>query len=253
MSVDVKSYDIVGDVHGCFDELLELLFRLGYTLCISWAHDGTISNLAIDSPPNRMLVFVGDLVDRGPRSDKVLELVNCLVSRGMAVAVSGNHDNKLMRYLKGNPVRVDPELQHTVDKLKAHGNQFVARVYAFLFSLPLIYESDHLIVVHAACRAGVSRKVAHGLALYGETNGRLDANGYPVRLTRWEDEYGGAKTIVHGHTATPEPTVKVLTSGGRIVNVDTGAPTGGKLTALRFPELEFISVPARATYAEPVD
>jgi protein phosphatase len=83
-------------------------------------------------------------------------------------------------------------------------------------------------------------------ALYGETTGETDAFGLPVRYN-WAAEYRGSAMVVYGHTPVPEPEWL-----NRTINIDTGCVFGGKLTALRYPEREFLSVPARQTYCEPV-
>ena len=82
-------------------------------------------------------------------------------------------------------------------------------------------------------------------ALYGETTGETDEFGLPVRYD-WAKEYRGQATVVYGHTPVPEPEWL-----NRTVNIDTGCVFGGKLTALRYPEKEFVSVPAARTYCEP--
>jgi predicted kinase len=84
-------FDIVGDVHGCFDELVDLLGQLGYTV------NQEDDQYAASSPDGRKLVFVGDLVDRGPGTVQVLRLVSHLVQSGQAFCVPGNHDMKLVR------------------------------------------------------------------------------------------------------------------------------------------------------------
>jgi polynucleotide kinase-phosphatase len=82
-------------------------------------------------------------------------------------------------------------------------------------------------------------------ALYGETTGETDEFGLPVRYN-WAADYRGSATVVYGHTPVPEPEWL-----NRTINVDTGCVFGGGLTALRYPERELVSVPARRTYCEP--
>ncbi len=82
-------------------------------------------------------------------------------------------------------------------------------------------------------------------ALYGETTGETDEFGLPVRYN-WAAEYRGKAMVVYGHTPVPEPEWL-----NRTINIDTGCVFGGKLTALRYPELELVSVPALRTYYEP--
>ena len=82
-------------------------------------------------------------------------------------------------------------------------------------------------------------------ALYGETTGETDDLGLPVRCD-WAKDYRGRISVVYGHTPVPLPQWLNQT-----VNIDTGCVFGGKLTALRYPEREFVSVPAARTYSEP--
>ncbi len=236
-----NAFDIVGDVHGCADELEELIEVLGYKLNME-------TRLQI-RPQGRKLAFVGDLVDRGPDSARVLDMVMALHKQG-AIVVLGNHCYKVMRYLQGHQVRISKEVERTIEQIKARGIEFTQAVLLFLKEVQFIFETGDLIIVHAAYKQLARGEKANSLALYGETSGEKDANGYPVRLDSWETGYMGGKTIVHGHVPVSEPKLRNVYNGGRIVNVDTGCCFGGKLTALRYPEMEFISVPARAQYSE---
>ena len=236
-----NALDIIGDVHGCADELDDLITVLGYKL--------NMETRLLIRPQGRRLAFVGDLVDRGPDSARVLDMVMALHKQG-AVVVLGNHCYKLMRYLQGHQVRISREVERTIEQIKARGIEFTQAVLLFLREVQFIHETGDLIIVHAAYKQLARGEKANSLALYGETSGEKDANGYPVRLDSWETGYMGGKTIVHGHVPVPEPKVRNVYNGGRVVNVDTGCCFGGKLTALRFPEMEFISVPARAQYSE---
>jgi diadenosine tetraphosphatase ApaH/serine/threonine PP2A family protein phosphatase len=82
-------------------------------------------------------------------------------------------------------------------------------------------------------------------ALYGETTGEIDHMGLPIRLN-WAMEYRGRAKVVYGHTTVPNPEWLHNT-----IDIDTGCVFGGRLTALRYPELELVSVPALRTYCEP--
>ena len=82
-------------------------------------------------------------------------------------------------------------------------------------------------------------------ALFGETTGETDEFGLPVRL-QWASEYRGGASVVYGHTPVAEPEWVNNT-----INIDTGCVFGGRLTALRWPERELLSVPASRTYYEP--
>ena len=118
-------FDIIGDVHGCFDELLLLLQQLGYSV-----ERG--DRFSVVHPENRRLVFVGDLVDRGPNSPDVLHLVMDVVGAGQGFCVVGNHDDKLKRKLLGRDVTSAHGLQETLDQLEREPPEFVAAVLEFL-------------------------------------------------------------------------------------------------------------------------
>ena len=91
---------VVGDVHGCFDELADLLTALGYTIAAAGPDEnGAAHGYVVTPPPGRKAVFLGDLVDRGPRTPEVLRLVMGMVADGSALCVPGNHDVKLLRKL----------------------------------------------------------------------------------------------------------------------------------------------------------
>ena len=97
-------FDIIGDVHGCYDELVILLERLGYRLETSAGADGE-TGFSASHPGGRNAVFVGDLVDRGPGVARVLKLVMGMVSGGVALCVAGNHESKLLRKLRAGMCR----------------------------------------------------------------------------------------------------------------------------------------------------
>jgi protein phosphatase len=238
-------FDIIGDVHGCFDELAELLGRLGYAADAEgvWSHAG-----------GRKAVFVGDLVDRGPRVLDCLGLVMGMVKAGSALCVPGNHDMKLLKSLRGKNVQVTHGLEKTLAEIEAvpgeaRGN-LMRDVSDFLDGLVghYVLDSGRLVVAHAGMKEemqGRGSGAVREFALYGETTGETDEFGLPVRYN-WAGEYRGKARVVYGHTPVPEAEWLNHT-----INVDTGCVFGGKLTALRYPEMEVVSVAARAVYAEP--
>lgn len=228
---ELGPFDIIGDIHGCFDELTELLERL-------------------DGEEERKLVFLGDLVDRGPNSPAVLKKVMSLVEEGRALCVPGNHDMKLLKKLSGRNVQLTHGLAETLQQLEGEPPEFVERVRVFLDSLVSHYVLDQgrLVVAHAGLKEelqGRSSGRVRDFALFGETTGETDEFGLPVRHN-WAAEYRGKARVVYGHTPTPEPEWL-----NRTIDIDTGCAFGGKLTALRYPEMEFVQVGARRVYAEP--
>jgi polynucleotide kinase-phosphatase len=239
-------FDIIGDLHGCYDELLDLLSKLGYTVEEGEAPAGS----RVRPPEGRKAVFLGDLVDRGPRIPDVLRLVMGMVEAGTALCVPGNHDVKLLRKLRGRDVRITHGLGDSLEQLEREPPEFREQVSSFLDRLVSHYVLDRgrLVVAHAGLREEYQGRASgrvRDFALYGETTGETDEFGLPVRYN-WAAEYRGQARVVYGHTPVPEPEWVNGT-----INIDTGCVFGGRLTALRYPELELVSVPARSTYAQP--
>ncbi|MGI4787500.1 MAG: polynucleotide kinase-phosphatase, partial [Janthinobacterium lividum] len=233
-------FDIIGDIHGCFDELTALLSKMGYS----------IEGHTVTPPEGRKVVFLGDLVDRGPKTPDVLKLIMGMVENGTGLCVPGNHDIKYLRKLAGKDVQVTHGLADTLMQMAGETPEFADSVKRFLDGLVSHYVLDggRLIVAHAGLKAEMqgrgSGKVRE-FALYGETTGETDEFGLPIRYN-WADQYRGTANVVYGHTPIPAPEWLNHT-----INIDTGCVFGGSLTALRWPERELVSVPALATYAEP--
>ncbi|HEX8723526.1 MAG TPA: polynucleotide kinase-phosphatase [Pyrinomonadaceae bacterium] len=241
-------FDIIGDVHGCFDELRALLERLGYEVKPSGGGEGS-PGFDVRHPEGRKAVFLGDLVDRGPKTPEVLRLVMSMTAGGAALCVPGNHDVKLMRKLRGRDVRVTHGLAESLEQLGREPPEFREQVAAFVDGLVSHYVLDEgrLVVAHAGLKEALQGRgsgAVRDFALFGETTGETDEFGLPVRYN-WAAEYRGRATVVYGHTPVPEPEWL-----NRTVNVDTGCVFGGRLTALRYPEGEFVSVPALRAYYE---
>jgi predicted kinase/8-oxo-dGTP pyrophosphatase MutT (NUDIX family)/diadenosine tetraphosphatase ApaH/serine/threonine PP2A family protein phosphatase len=258
---DHGPFDIIGDVHGCYDELVELLGKLGYGVRPVTESAGTSPGQDAQAtgdgpvvraipPAGRKVVFVGDLVDRGPKVVEVLKLVMGMVRDGTALCVPGNHDVKLMRKLRGKDVQVKHGLLESLEQLAREGDAFKRDVADFIDSLVSHYVLDdgRLVVAHAGMKEryqGRGSGRVREFALYGETTGETDEFGLPVRYN-WASEYRGSAAVVYGHTPVPEADWL-----NRTINIDTGCVFGGKLTALRWPEKELVSVPAKRVYAEP--
>ena len=242
---DRGPFDIIGDVHGCADELLSLMRRLGYEVAFA---DG---DYAVSHPAGRKLVLVGDLVDRGPRTPDVLRIAMGAVASGCAYVVQGNHDRKLLRWMNGRDVKIAHGLQDSIDQLAAEPQEFLDKAKAFLDDLRSHYWLDdgRLAVAHAGLKEemiGRGSSAVREFALYGETTGETDSLGQPVRLD-WAANYRGGTSIVYGHTPALEPEWINNT-----ICVDTGCVFGHRLSALRWPEKEIVGVAALRTYAESV-
>lgn len=228
-------FDLIGDIHGCCEELRELLTRLGY------GPNG-------EPPAGRRAVFLGDLVDRGPDSAGVLRLVMNMVRAGAALWVVGNHDERLGRALAGRAVKVQHGLGETLEQLAAAGPEFSEEVREFLAGgvSHLVLDGGRLVAAHAGLPERFQGRDSPRISrftLYGDVDGKTDEHGLPVRGD-WAADYHGAARVVYGHTP-----VRCPVWVGHTLNIDTGCVFGGSLTALRYPELELVSVRARAEYA----
>ena len=207
-------FDIVGDVHGCYEELTALLGKLGYRI-----ESG--SELTAIPPDGRKAVFVGDLVDRGPKTPEVLRLVMNMVQAGTALCVPGNHDMKLVRKLKGRDVQLTHGLADSIEQLDRQSPEFKQQVLKFLDDLVshYVFDDGKLVVAHAGMKEemqGRGSGKVRDFALYGETTGETDEYGLPVRYN-WAAEYRGKAMVIYGHTPVSEPEWL-----NRTINIDTG-------------------------------
>ena len=258
---DHGPFDVIGDVHGCYDELVALLEHLGYepappapdgdgTAGDSPTQHSALSTQHWTHPDGRKVVFLGDLVDRGPRIPDVLRLAMGMVEAVSALCLLGNHENKLLRKLRGRTVQITHGLAETLAQFDQEPPEFRERVAAFLDSLVVHYVLDDgkLVVAHAGMPAEMQGRASarqREFGLYGETTGETDEFGLPVRYN-WAADYRAPALVVYGHTPVADPEWLNGT-----INVDTGCVFGGRLTALRYPEKVLASVPAVRTYYEP--
>jgi protein phosphatase len=238
-------FDIIGDIHGCLYELISLLDKLGYDL--ETRHDGSLS---CTHAQGRKIIFVGDLIDRGPNNNDVLAYVMDMVEDGH-LCLLGNHDEKLKKHLNGRKITVGRNLAMTLkefDQIPVEKKDaFLSRIKNFLNNLPshLWLDDGRLVVVHAGLKENMHGRSSHEIdafCIYGDPTGEVDKDGFPVRRD-WAAEYSGNAIVVHGH---------VVYKGVRIVNnvwnIDTGCVFGGHLTALRYPEMTLVNVPALKAY-----
>jgi len=238
-------FDVIGDIHGCRAELEALLVELGYTI-----ERDDYSRAVGAHHRERRAILLGDLVDRGPDTPGVLRLVMGMVAAGDAFCVPGNHENKLLRAMRGRNVQVSHGLAESLAQLEAEPAEFRAQVETFIDGLISHYVLDggRLVVSHAGLieryQGRASGRVRE-FCLYGQTTGETDEYGLPVRYP-WANEYRGRAMVLYGHTPVPAPEWVNNT-----MCLDTGCVFGGRLTALRYPEREIVSVPAAKVYYEP--
>lgn len=234
--------DIIGDVHGCFNELQALFYQLGYQK----------QQHILIHPEGRIPIFIGDITDRGPASLPVIQLVyDMVIVHKQAKYIPGNHCDKLYRYFLGNNVQLKNGLETTVRELKAldKKNQMkVRKQFMSLYEqapLYLVLPEINAIAAHAGIKEsliGRTDKKVKSFVLYGDTTGEKHPDGRPVRRD-WAKDYRGDRWVVYGHTPVKEPRFVHQT-----VNIDTGCAFGNALTAFRLPEEEISSVPSEQAF-----
>lgn len=236
-------FDLIGDIHGCYDELCALLTKLDYKV--------DSENCTATPPDERKAVFLGDLCDRGPKNVEVLRLVMNMTEAGQALCIPGNHDVKLLKYLRSKKVSLTHGLDTTVAQLEEESEEFRQKVSEFLDGLISHYVLDdgNLVVAHAGLKEkyhGRGSGRVRQFCLYGETTGETDEFGLPVRHN-WAEEYRGKALVVYGHT----PALEVQSKNNTLC-LDTGCVFGGKLTAYQYPEKNILQVKALKQYYDPI-
>jgi protein phosphatase len=239
-------FDAIGDIHGCRAEFEALLAELGYTI----TRDEAGRPIDAEHPDDRTAILLGDLVDRGPDTPGVLRLAMGMAAAGHAIVVPGNHENKLLRALRGRNVQVTHGLAQSLEQLSAEPPEFRAAVEQFVDGLVSHYVLDEgrLVVSHAGLKESYHGRASgrvRTFALYGDTTGETDEYGLPVRYA-WANDYRGRAMVLYGHTPVPQ-----LEWVNNTLCLDTGCVFGGKLSALRYPEKEVVAVPAEQVYYEP--
>lgn len=242
--LDIKKCIIVPDIHGCYEELIELIDKL------------KANGFDPSTDPERKFIFLGDWIDRGYANDKVIEYIIGLMEDGLALSVIGNHEEKLKRYLRGNNVKLINGIESTVKQIDARPNaaEFRIKVLAVLEKLPLhiVLDNKKLVVVHAGIQDRMLSWTSEEgfmtrFCLYGDITGKKDAYGFPERLdwtlNRQLDE--NSPLIVYGHQPQLEPY-----ENNKTINLDCGLVFGNKLVALVYPEMQYISVFAKKEYWE---
>lgn len=209
----VRRLVIVGDVHGCFAELLELLEKVALA-------------------PEDLLVSVGDLVDRGPESPEVVRFFR---ERPSTIVLMGNHERKHARAV----------FSYAQEITRLQFGPSYGEVVEWMKTLPYFFEDEHVRIVHAALVPGVPLHAQRLEILCGSTSGERElAAALPEGP--WHEHYRDAKPVVFGHHVVgKEPLVQ---QGGKIFGLDTGACHGWALTALSVPDFTLTLVPARADH-----
>lgn len=223
---------IVGDIHGCARTFFERLLPAAGT-------DKHLSN------PDVLLISVGDIHDKGADPFGSVELIRWwlhALRTGRALMTDSNHNRSLVRYLTGHPMKVSPGLAETLAAIDAQpdAEQLKADIVASFSRLPSHLVFDDLVVVHAAITEdliGANTARANGFMLYNNS-----------ARTPWT--WTGSQTLVHGHEpvaqvarrrAAPDP-ARVGHTPGEVINVDTGAYTGGQMAAYVHADASIVAV-----------
>jgi serine/threonine protein phosphatase 1 len=206
---------VVGDIHGCYDELTELLDKAGLE-------------------KTDRVVSVGDLITKGPKNREVLEL---FMTDKRFSAVMGNHDLALRRRWNGEDLKLKSAQKKTHKELKSDKEKYVA----YFNTLPFTIDLGKHLVVHAGLRPNV--------AMHSQTTDDLtrirtlgeDPEGRDG--TPWYDEYDGEQIVLFGHWPAAEPR-----RARKAIGLDTGCVYGYRLTAYIIETDEFVSVKAKQSY-----
>lgn len=213
----MSRYIIIGDIHGCFDELMDLL-------------------ASVSATEEDIIVSVGDLVDRGPDSPRVLNYFVERCARGRAVVLMGNHERKHVRKVYS--------YSQEITRLQ-FGDSYEAAT-SWMAQLPYVFETPEFVVVHAAIDPRLPIASQKEEVLSGTVSGERELQSV-LGDRYWHSVYEGTKPVVFGHHVVgTEP----LVLRNLIYGLDTGACHGGRLTALVVPGFTLHSVPARADHWE---
>jgi len=209
---------VIGDIHGCYDELEDLL-------------------ALVKLRPDDSVIAVGDLIVKGPKNAAVLDR---FIVDDRFSAVIGNHDRALRQYWRGEPRRLTKELKASASQLESQRERYSD----YLRSLPFTINLGSHLVVHAGVRPGVPlrRQMVTDLTEIRT----MGANPSSRRGLPWYKVYRGRRIVVFGHWPSKAPRL-----APRAIGLDTGCVYGGRLTGYIIESNQFVSVPARRAYAAP--
>ena len=245
--------DVIGDIHGCFDEFLTLLNRLGYER----NDDGLYVH-----PEGRTFLSLGDIMSRGPKSLETIRFFMRHIDAGIAHMIDSNHGWKVLRWLDGRHVTMKHGDEAVVAEFEAyeaeHGTEATETLKASVRHLLKQAPSHYVLTTNGVATAvcahagirdtfiGKSSPAVSDFCRYGDTAG-FDAAGKPIRKD-WTVDHQSSVLVLWGH----DPRLRPLRIN-QTMNLDQGVVFGGSLTALRYPEQETVSVEALRDYAQVSD
>jgi serine/threonine protein phosphatase 1 len=203
---------VVGDIHGCYVELRQLLAKVELT----------------DAD---CLISLGDIVDRGADSVKVYDF---LKHRPNTIVLMGNHERK---HLNGT-------LSYSQEIVKIQFGDRYPEFLEWVSHLPYYYITDRAILVHAAVEDGIAIEAQREEVLCGCTAGEKYLEKR-YGQTYWSELYTGAKPVIFGHHVVGENPMIIA---DKVYGIDTGACHGGRLTGLILPSFEIVQIQAPQDY-----
>jgi polynucleotide kinase-phosphatase len=252
--IDVgNGIDFIGDIHGCYDEFIEMLTQLGY----QENEEGYYIH-----PEGRKILSLGDVLSRGPKSIETLQFFQKHVSEGHAYMIDSNHGWKIARWLDGKDVKMAHGDENVAAEFEEYerinGSEAAEKLKGQIKELLLEAKSHYIVrkngvnavvAVHAGIKdhyIGKQSSRISDFCRYGDSEG-LDENGKPIRKD-WSISHKSSELILWGHDPKPQPLLVNNT-----LNIDQGVVFGGSLTAYRYPERQFVSVKAKQDYANVPD
>lgn len=231
--MEIKRTIFVGDIHGCIDEFNELLRKLQY------------------DPKTDRLILLGDLVDRGPDSQAVLQrAINLNLE-----CVMGNHEHKFVKWFRSQGSKVD------VYDRKDYYTKLTDQQINYIINMPTYIELDDVIAVHAGLKPGVllSEQRKDDLMYLRYTDDKrkfislktINKIGKEAAGAKyWTEFWHGPKSVVYGHNVYDykEPLIEERAPDVMCYGIDTGCCFGGHLTALIWETKEIVQVKAKKVY-----
>ena len=244
-----EGIDMIGDIHGCYDEMIQLLEKLGY--------EKNEQQLYVH-PTGRKFLSLGDVMSRGPKSLTTLQFFLNHINAGLAYMIDSNHGWKIARWLDGKKVTLnhgDELVESDFKQYEAEFGQGQAKELKGQLKQMLLKAPSHYVLTkkgiptvvctHAGIKdkmIGKQSRAISDFCRYGDSDG-LDEKGKPIRKD-WTIHHQTSISIVWGHDPKQKPLIVNNT-----INIDQGVVFGGALTAYRYPEKEFVSVPAKKDYS----
>lgn len=224
-------YLFIGDIHGCFLEMIELIHLMGGNSKKSYhPYLGNITR--INPPRGYCFVFVGDLINKGPNSVDVLLSVLDAIDRRVAMSVLGNHDELLRQYLKMDNVGIKEEFFKTITALESRGENVLQFVREHMKNMPymLEFQKENILVSHCGLdtpHQNISLK-SRIRSIYG------------YKHHDWAQNYQGKIKVIHGHLVVNEAVERNNT-----INLDTGCYMGLALSGFDHYNNKFYKVKSR--------